>query len=73
MITEEHLRHWLSEITYANNGISGNINQDGMKNHKVISAGGATLSLDYIREKVKAIEAMIECIKNDMEADGKVK
>ena len=73
MITEEHLRHWMSEITYANNGISSNINQDGMEHNKAISSGGSTLSLEYIREKVKVIEAMIECIKNDIEADGKVK
>ena len=72
MITEEHLRHWMSEILYANNGISGSVNHDGMEHTDGVLIGGSTLSLNYIREKTKMIETMIECINKDIEVDGKV-
>lgn len=69
MITEEHLVHWLREITYQLNGIIQEINATKLNGNKGMVVGNGFVSFEYLREKASTIEGTIRCIKSDIKTD----
>jgi len=71
LITEEHLEHWLKEIKYQLNGISGEINPEKVVLHliNVGKSGEAVVSFDYLNEKKDIIRVLIKNIEFDMRQD----
>jgi len=69
MITEEHLRHWISEIRYALNGIHNEATKDYTINTVGIQVGDSYFSFEYLREKVDVIGHLLKCIEDDIRND----
>jgi len=71
MITEEHLKQWLTEIVYQSNGIQKEIDPKKviMKGINVGSTGEAWVSFEYLKEKNDTIRKLITIIERDMVND----
>jgi len=73
MITQEHLEHWLKEITWQLNGIinevaTKKVGQTGLK-----LKNGNYVSFEYLLEKAEIIAGTLRCIEDDIQRDGEVK
>ena len=73
MITQEHLEHWLKEITWQLNGIinevaTKKVGQTGLK-----LKNGNYVSFEYLLEKAEIIVGTLRCIEDDIQRDGEVK
>ncbi len=66
MISDTHLKHWLSEIEWQLNGIAGEINKKGYGDTDGIMINEGHLSLEYLREKQGTIRRLMGCIREDM-------
>ena len=71
MISEEHLKHWISEIEWQLNGIQNEIaatkvNMDGIN---VGKNGEAWVSFEYLQEKEATIRKLLNCITWDIAHD----
>ena len=71
MITEEHLKHWIKEISWQLNGILSELNEDKvvLKGINVGKNGEAWVSFEYLMEKAEIIQGTLRCIIWDMEHD----
>jgi len=71
MITQEHLEHWLNEITWQLNGILKEIALDKvvMKGINVGSSGESWVSFEYLQEKAQTIQKLLGCIVYDITND----
>ena len=71
MITEEHLKHWLTEIQYQLTSISIEIGKDKVGDVKGIEVPQqGFVSFEYLQEKAETIRRTITCIEDDMKNDG---
>lgn len=70
MITEEHLKHWLSELQYQLNGIRNEIAEDKIGTTKNVLVNDKNVSFEYLREKADTLKGTIECIEYDILHDG---
>ena len=73
MITEEHLKHWISEIEWQLNGIRNEVAATKVKSDgvNVGEAGEAWVSFEYLQEKADSIRKLLICITWDMTHDSK--
>jgi len=69
MITEEHLNHWLAEITYQLKSITQEINATKLNGTKGMEIGNGFVSFEYLREKAETIAGTIRCIESDIKTD----
>ena len=73
MISQEHLEHWLKEISWQLNGIinevaTKKVGQTGLK-----LKNGNYVSFEYLLEKAQTIAGTLGCIEHDIEHDEEVK
>jgi len=75
MITQEHLEHWIKEITWSLNGIRKEIAKDKVvvTGINVGKDGEAWVSFEYLQEKAEIIAGTLRCIEDDIQRDGEVK
>lgn len=71
MITEEHLKHWLSEIQWQLNGILGEIKMEKvqMGGINVGKNGEKFVSFTYLNEKAMKIEKFLAHIESEIISD----
>lgn len=69
MISEEHLRHWLSEIQYSLNGLRNELNKREFSDTKIVRVNDQVFSFEYSREKINTISGTIQCIEDDIVSD----
>jgi len=71
MISEEHLKHWISEIEWQLNGIYNEINSKKVKmaGINVGETGEAWVSFEYLQEKEATLRKLMHCIVSDMKTD----
>jgi len=71
LITQEHLEHWLKEIIYQLNGITGEINAEKVQMTiiNVGKTGESVVSFEYLREKALIIQGLLANINYDIEND----
>ena len=69
MITEEHLKHWITELQYAMNGIHNELQKDGLKDCDGIMINGSYFSFNYVKEKTDTIIRLLHCIEWDLRND----
>ena len=71
MISEEHLKHWISEIMWQLNGIKKEVDPDKvqLKGINVGKTGESFVSFEYLQEKQNTIRGIISCIESDMVTD----
>lgn len=70
MITQEHLEHWLHEITWQLNGILNEVADIKVGDELGVKLkNGKFVSFEYLLEKANTIAGTIYCIKEDIERD----
>ena len=69
LITEDHLKHWLSEIQWQLNGINTELSKSGYLKCNGFVKHGSFLSLEYLREKQYKIQKLKEQIEWDTKFD----
>lgn len=71
MITDEHLKHWISEIQYYLDGIDKEVNRSKVEVSGVKLPNNSYVSFEYLQEKVETLNGIIRCIQKDMVTDSK--
>lgn len=66
MITQEHLEHWITELNWALNGISNEVNKQKIEG---IKTEEAYFSFNYVKEKTTILRGTIRCIEDDIKND----
>ena len=66
MITQEHLEHWITELSWALNGISNEVNKQKIEG---IKKEEAYFSFNYVKEKTTILRGTIRCIEDDIKND----
>ena len=76
MITQIHLEHWISEISYALNGLESEAGKQKLKGKTGIRVAVSSntnedvhVSFEYIQEKITTIKGLISCIGTDIKND----
>jgi len=71
MITKEHLKHWLGEMTWQVDAIlkEVNVNKVVIDGINVGASGESWVSFEYLREKASKIKGLMNCIEWDIEHD----
>lgn len=72
MITQEHLEHWLAQMTRQLEAAEDEINA-GKVQMDVINVGKtgeSVVSFKYLREKIGTAKSFIPCIQDDVIRDG---
>ncbi len=69
MITEEHLEHWLGEITYQLTGILNELGRSEGVSKGINLNDKLYISFEYLLEKANTIKGTIQCVRDDIKND----
>jgi len=69
MITQEHLSHWLNEMSYQLTGLINELNKKEYEKMNSIPINGTVFSFEYAREKSTTVKRLISTIVYDMQHD----
>jgi len=70
LITEEHLSHWLNEMSYQLTGLINELNKKEFLKTNSFPLNGTVFSFEYAREKSNTVKRLISTIVYDMQHDG---